>query len=764
MQSPCSSLLGSTCVVAPVFTKHLQDISATRGQSVVFECRVQATAAVQVHWYREKEQITDSDDFRILRKIESLPFPEEVCTLIITEAFPEDSGDFKCIAENEAGTAVSTARLFVSPEGKVEKSEGSRKSPTRKFPPKLVSFPWSSDSHTKDKNPDNTSINLMPTIPETASHNEHEIQVPKEEFCTINENSSELQPQWNNILQEKATPSKPGALYSQDLNKEAQTKVASDSLQPSVIPGLQTQIQDPTPSGASHYNNKLPSTSINQLNMFNYERPKHFIQSQNPCGSRLQPPGPEISSYSSQTKQSSITIQPRQCTEQRYSASSTVSSHITMSSSAFPASPQQLTGSNPGQRVTATYNQSPASFLSSILPSQPDYSSSKIPSTVDSNYQQPSVGQPVNVKSYQNANAKLTPRTPDHEIQGSKEALIQDLERKLKCKDSLLHNGNQRLTYEEKMARRLLGPQNAAAVFQGQNDSEAQDSAQHNIEHARLQVPTSQVRSRSSSRGDVNDQDAIQEKFYPPRFIQVPENMTVEEGRFCRMDFKVSGLPAPDVSWYLNGRPVQSDDFHKMIVSEKGFHSLIFEVVRASDAGAYACVAKNRAGEATFTVQLDVLAKEHRRAPMFIYKPQSKKVFEGESVKLECQISAIPPPKLFWKRNNEMVQFNTDRISLYHDNSGRVTLLIKDVNKKDAGWYTVSAVNEAGVTTCNTRLDVTARPNQTLPAPKQLRVRPTFSKYLALNGKGLNVKQAFNPEGEFQRLAAQSGLYESEEL
>lgn len=59
---------------------------------------------------------------------------------------------------------------------------------------------------------------------------------------------------------------------------------------------------------------------------------------------------------------------------------------------------------------------------------------------------------------------------------------------------------------------------------------------------------------------------------------------------------------------------------------------------------------------------------------------------------------------------------------------------------------------------------ISVRPNQTLPAPKQLRVRPTFSKYLALNGKGLDVKQAFNPEGEFQRLAAQSGLYESEEL
>ncbi|KAG8506528.1 Myotilin [Galemys pyrenaicus] len=747
MQSPCSSLSGSTCAVVPVFTKHLQDISTTRGQFVVFECQVQGTATVQVHWYREEDQIADSDEFRILRK-------KQVCTLIITEAVPEDSGEFKCIAENEAGTAISVAKLFVSPEGKeVEKPKSSPNLPIEKFPPKLASFPWRNDNYAKDKNPDNTPINLMSTIPEPSSHSEHEIQISKENLYTINENSSVLQPQWNNI-QEKATPSNPEAQYSQDLNKEEQIKVASDSLQLAVIPGLQPQNQNPTAPGANHYSNI----------MFNYERPKHFIQSQNPYSSRLQPPGPDTSSFSSQTKQSSITIQPLQCTEKSFSASSTMSSHITMSSSGFPASSQQFAGSNPGQRVTATYNQSPASFLSSILPSQPDYSSSKIPSTMDSNYQYPSVGQPINAKPSQSTNAKPTPRTPDHEIQGSKEALIQDLERKLKCKDSLLHNGNQRMTYEEKMARRLLGPQNAAAVFQAENDGEAQDSPQHNSEHARLQVPTSQIRSRSSSRGDVNDQDAIQEKFYPPRFIQVPENMSIEEGRFCRMDFKVSGLPAPDVSWYLNGRPVQSDDLHKMIVSEKGFHSLIFEVVSVSDAGTYACVAKNRAGEASFTVQLDVLAKEHRRAPMFIYKPQSKKVFEGDSVKLECQISAIPPPKLFWKRNNEMVRFNTDRISLYHDNSGRITLLIKDVTKKDAGWYTVSAVNEAGVTSCNTRLDVTAHPSQNIPAPKQLRVRPTFSKYLALNGKGLDVKQAFNPEGEFQRLAAQSGLYESEEL
>ncbi|XP_039339306.1 myotilin isoform X5 [Mauremys reevesii] len=363
------------------------------------------------------------------------------------------------------------------------------------------------------------------------------------------------------------------------------------------------------------------------------------------------------------------------------------------------------------------------------------------------------------------ASTKVTYKTSDREIQGTKEALIQDLERKLRGKDNLLHNGNQRLTYEERMARRLLGPENAASVLVTQNEEHVQNSQQQNSENTRLQVPTPQIRSRPSSRGEGKEHDSIQEKFFQPRFVQVPEDkMTVEEGRFCRIDFKVSGLPAPDLVWYLNGRLIHPDDFHKMIVSEKGFYSLIFEVVRGSDAGTYECVASNRAGEASFAVQLDVIAKEHQKAPSFIFKPQSKRVYEGDSARLECQISAIPTPRIYWKRNNEMLQYNTDRISLFYDNPGKICLLIHDVNKKDAGWYTVSAVNEAGVATCHCRLDVATHTYKPMPTPKQLKVRPTFSKYLAFNTKGLNVKPAFSPEGEFERLAAQSGLYESDEL
>lgn len=40
------------------------------------------------------------------------------------------------------------------------------------------------------------------------------------------------------------------------------------------------------------------------------------------------------------------------------------------------------------------------------------------------------------------------------------------------------------------------------------------------------------------------------------------------------------------------------------------------------------------------------------------------------------------------------------------DPTGYVCLLIQPTRKEDAGWYTVSAKNEAGVVSCTCRLDI----------------------------------------------------------
>lgn len=56
-------------------------------------------------------------------------------------------------------------------------------------------------------------------------------------------------------------------------------------------------------------------------------------------------------------------------------------------------------------------------------------------------------------------------------------------------------------------------------------------------------------------------------------------------------------------------------------------------------------------------------------------------------------------------------EYKTNPVSSVHfsmsqDATGYVCLLIQPTKKDDAGWYTVSAKNEAGVVSCTCRLDI----------------------------------------------------------
>lgn len=50
--------------------------------------------------------------------------------------------------------------------------------------------------------------------------------------------------------------------------------------------------------------------------------------------------------------------------------------------------------------------------------------------------------------------------------------------------------------------------------------------------------------------------------------------------------------------------------------------------------------------------------------------------------------------------------FESSLPSMHQDATGYVCLLIQPTKKEDAGWYTVSAKNEAGIISCTARLDI----------------------------------------------------------
>uniref|UniRef100_A0A3Q1GEU4 Myotilin n=1 Tax=Acanthochromis polyacanthus TaxID=80966 RepID=A0A3Q1GEU4_9TELE len=557
-QSPIYNQQYSGTGVAPTFVKCLHDVSTVNGQLVVLECRLRGTPPLQVMWYREDEQILDSDDFRILRKSEC-----ELCTLVITEAFPEDSGLFKCVVINHFGTVSCSAILDVYNGG--------------------------------------TSIHLF----------------------TILKNSLQAHLSLTLLL---------FVLLRADLEEQQEME--------------------------------------------------SFCQTQS------------VSKSVSQTQSQFQSLIKNDC----------------FCWMCFP---------------------SHALFHFFLL-----FSVSSLP-------------KPILKKSV--APRPSSSRSTDEDIQGSKDALIQDLEKKLRSKEARRRN-NQKLSYEERMARRLLGPDNATYMFDQDNLSDSQlDQVQHLFCY--LQVPSQKGRRHSGTDERGNEGSAIQEKCYAPRFLQIPSDLTVEEGRFCRIDFKVGGLPTPDLCWYLDGKAIRPDDYHKMLVCEKGMHSFIIEIVTVHHAGVYECVARNRAGESRFTMRLDVLAQEVLRPPTFVQKMLNSRALEGDTVRLECKVDASPPPQLFWKKDKDMLRIDPNRMSLYQDGSGRQCLLIERLMKSDAGWYTLSAINEAGMSTCNARLDVA----RTTPAMK---TAPPGSKTLKLLSS-LSHVPALTVESPAQHTAP---LYESEEL
>ncbi|KAM4607905.1 LOW QUALITY PROTEIN: myopalladin [Polymixia lowei] len=285
-------------------------------------------------------------------------------------------------------------------------------------------------------------------------------------------------------------------------------------------------------------------------------------------------------------------------------------------------------------------------------------------------------------------------------------------------------------------------------------------------------IHSQRVRTRIQ---EVEEGEQTQERFFRPHFLQAPGDMLAHEGRLCRLDCKVgsrttlldesrtvehrvfrgddavyvsfpvsqvSGLPNPELMWLVNGRPIYPDIYHKMMVRENGVHSLVIDPLTQNDAGTYTCIASNKAGQSSFCLELKVVEKEMKQPPQFVEKLQNTGIPEGTPVRLECRVVGMPHPSIFWKKDNDTIPKTRDRFSMHQDATGYVCLLIQPTRKEDAGWYTLSAKNEAGIVSCTCRLDIYAQWHQSIPTPMKKAPR-TGSRYAALTGQGLDIKSAF---------------------
>lgn len=81
-------------------------MTVRQGSQVRLDVRVSGIPTPVVKFYREGAEIRSSQDFQILQD-------GDLYSLIIAEAYPEDSGTYSVNATNNVGRATSTAELTV---------------------------------------------------------------------------------------------------------------------------------------------------------------------------------------------------------------------------------------------------------------------------------------------------------------------------------------------------------------------------------------------------------------------------------------------------------------------------------------------------------------------------------------------------------------------------------------------------------------------------------------------------------------------------
>uniref|UniRef100_A0A669BZ43 Myopalladin n=1 Tax=Oreochromis niloticus TaxID=8128 RepID=A0A669BZ43_ORENI len=840
-------LNGQPIMAAPVFTKSLQDLIASEGQLVVLECRVKGVPSPRVDWYREGKIIEDSPDFRILQKKPRSPAEsEEICTLVIAEVFPEDSGVFTCTANNKYGTVSSSAALRVKGNTSLWSSSSLIGTPAHQNgspvvvplpdpPPNSCLKTGNLTNHKDSRTNSRAGRRVHFKLPEDDEDEQSDTSSPFDEDNTEASVSKEPPPV---LAKPKLDPAQLQILHNQVLMEQQQETEpqTQTSIQPQSHPPYQIQIQPgvQTSPEAPLWSPRIPHVpplhTTTALQQTPYSTPPVTTTPHAP-GSMSAAALNTTFSPVPNTSQASLLSSPPSLPQVLKSPTSPPS----LVSSPTPGSLHSLfalraqspphASSPTSSSSTPSPIQNPVAFLSSVLPSL-------TPSQPTNSMGLPK-GAPLGLQK-----KALKIRPPSAEaIRESREIILLDIEKKLRIKDDTPHFEYKVSSFEQRLMSEIEFRLERTPV------EESDDEVQHDdvptgkciapifdkkLKNFRAmegvpvtfsckvvgipppkvywfkdgkQILKKNVHYKKIREGDgtcalhiestTNDDDGnytimaanpqgriscsghlivqtgpprnrmtpihaqrvrnrIQEvegeqsqgRFFQPHFLQAPGDMMAHEGRLCRLDCKVSGLPNPELMWLVNGRPVYPDLYHKMLVRENGVHSLVIDPVTQKDAGTYTCIASNKAGQSSFSLELQVVEKERKHPPQFVEKLQNMGIPEGAPVRLECRVVGMPPPAIFWKKDNETIPRTKDRISMTQDATGYVCLLIQPTTKDDAGWYTVSAKNEAGVISCTCRLDIYAQWHQSIPAPMKKTPR-TGSRYAALTGQGLDIKSVF---------------------
>ncbi|XP_075858273.1 myosin light chain kinase, smooth muscle isoform X2 [Microcebus murinus] len=256
-----------------------------------------------------------------------------------------------------------------------------------------------------------------------------------------------------------------------------------------------------------------------------------------------------------------------------------------------------------------------------------------------------------------------------------------------------------------------------------------------------------------------------------PKFESKPQSQEVREDQTVKFRCEVSGIPKPEVAWFLDGTPVRRQTGTIEVYEDAGSHYLCLLRARARDSGKYSCTASNIQGQVScsWTLLVERLAVMEV-APSFSSVLKDCTVIEGQDFVLRCSVQGTPVPRITWLLNGQPIQYARSTCE-----AGVAELHIQDALPEDDGTYTCLAENALGQVSCSARVTVHEKKSDRkseylLPVAPSRPVTPVFLQGLSdlkvMDGSQvtMTVQVSGNPPPEVIWLHNGNEIQESEDF
>ncbi|XP_030658097.1 myosin light chain kinase, smooth muscle isoform X1 [Nomascus leucogenys] len=256
-----------------------------------------------------------------------------------------------------------------------------------------------------------------------------------------------------------------------------------------------------------------------------------------------------------------------------------------------------------------------------------------------------------------------------------------------------------------------------------------------------------------------------------PKFESKPQSQEVGENQTVKFRCEVSGIPKPEVAWFLEGTPVRRQEGSIEVYEDAGSHYLCLLKARTRDSGTYSCTASNAQGQVScsWTLQVERLAVMEV-APCFSSVLKDCTVIEGQDFVLQCSVRGTPVPQITWLLNGQPIQYAHSTCE-----AGMAELHIQDALPEDHGTYTCLAENALGQVSCSARVTVrekksSGKSEYLLPVAPSKPTAPIFLQGLSdlkvMDGSQvtMTVQVSGNPPPEVIWLHNGNEIQESEDF